>query len=153
MKTRVVNGLYILFGILCGLVAGSILDRGTDLFLTKALSVGALMFIGLRGRWIESRMHQKYVENWGEVRTRGKWWFVLARYAFPRWVVLLVIVVGLQWKFTAASMDILETLEFTGALLVPVLLYMGHLEWHESEREHEIRTIRDAAEYISLKQN
>ena len=153
MKTGRFDYLYLMFGILCGFLLGTSLDRETGMWVGRVLSVGTLSFLALRGRRIEARAHTDHLEHWEELRTRGKWYFVLSRYVLFRGIVLLVMFVGLPVSGLTSSVNVTGIVALVGTLLVPMLLYIGHQEWNDCEREIEIRSLRQTAEFISSKQN
>ncbi|HTY57356.1 MAG TPA: hypothetical protein VMF59_01005, partial [Bacteroidota bacterium] len=112
-----------------------------------------ILFIAFFWRRIESRAHRERLDQWEDLRLRGKWYFVISRYVVVRGFVLLVIFAGpaiFELKF---SDPLIFVTAVTGAVLVPMFIYLGHQEWQECEREFEIRAIKNAAEFISLKQN
>jgi hypothetical protein len=153
MKAERFEYLYLLFGILCGFLLGSSLDQETNVWVRRLLFTGAIFFVALLWRRMESRAHKHHLEQWEGLRIRGRWYFILSRYMLVRGIVLLVIFVGPALSWLKFSIALMATLAFVGILLVPLLLYLGHQEWNDCVRENEIRSLRQTAEFISSKQN
>lgn len=153
MKTERFDYLYLLFGIYCGFLLGSFIDQDATVWVGRILSTAAILFIASRLKWIEGKSHRRHVEQWEYLRAGGKWHFVIVRYALIREVVILIIFVGPLESTLKLSLTYLSTAVFVGAVLAPVLVYLGHQEWIDCERESEIQTLRNAADFISSKQN
>jgi hypothetical protein len=153
MKTGKFEYLYLLFGILFGFLLGSSLDHETGVWVRRGLSAGAILFVAFFWRRTESRAHQSHLEQWDDLRVRGKWYFILSRYLLVRGIVLMVMFAGPYVSVLRFSVTVTFVLAFCGALLVPMLLYLGHQEWNDCARESEIQTLRKTAEFISSKQN
>jgi hypothetical protein len=153
MKTERFGFLFLLFGIFCGFLLGSALAPETGVWVRRGLSAGAIFFVALFWRRIESRSHALHVEQWENLRNMGKWNFILSRYVLIRGIVLFVIFVGPAVSELSFSVPFIVVLALGGTLLVPLLLYLGHQEWNDCEREMEIRSLRKTAEFISSKQN
>jgi hypothetical protein len=153
MKTERFKYLHLLFGILFGFLLGSSLEHETGVWVRRALSAGAILFVALFWRRTESGAHTYHLEKWDELRVRGKWYFIASRYVLVRGMVLIVIFVGPWVTDLRFSGTVTFVLAFCGALLAPLLLYLGHQEWNDCARESEIQTLRKTAEFISSKQN
>jgi hypothetical protein len=153
MKTERFEYLYLLFGLYCGFLLGSSLGVEAGVWFRRAVYSIGILFIGFFWRRIESRAHREHLDQWEELRARGKWFFVISRYVVVRGFVLLVIFGGPAVFEMRFSGTLLAVTAVTGAILVPMFVYLGQQEWHECQREFEIRAIKNAAEYISLKQN
>ncbi len=153
MKSERFEYLYLLFGVLCGFLLASALGPETGVWIRRALSGAGVLFVAFFWRRIEAKAHRRYLEHWEEFRARGKWFFACTRYVLLRGAVLFVILgspTAIELKFSGSLIFVNVLL---GVVLVPLLLYLGIQEWNDCEREFEIRTIRNAAEFISLKQN
>lgn len=153
MKTERFEYLYLLFGLYCGFLLGSSLGQEVGVWFRRAVYSIGILFIAFFWRRIESRAHRENLERWEELRSRGKWYFVISRYVVVRGFILLVIFAGPALFELKFSNPLLFVTAVAGAILVPMFVYLGRQEWLECEREFEIRAIKNAAEYISLKQN
>jgi len=153
MKTGRSEYLSLLFGLYCGFLLGSSLGQEAGVWIRRAVYSVGVLFIAFFWRRIESRVHAEHLDQWEELRARGKRYFVISRYVVVRGFVLLVIFAGPAIFELRFSNPLLFVTAVTGAILVPMFVYLGHQEWQECEREFEIRTIKNAAEYIALKQN
>ena len=114
--------------------------------------MSGILFVAFFWRRIEAKAHRRHLDQWDDLRVRGKWFFVLSRYVLRRGSVLLVIFAGPAAFETTLSATIVFNLLFA-ALVVPLLAYLGNQEWNDCEREKEIQSLRSAAEFISSKQN
>jgi hypothetical protein len=153
MRTEKSDYLYLLFGIFCGFLLGSSVGQETGVWVRRFLSAGAVIFVALLWRWTESRAHTHHLEQWEELRIRGKWFFIISQYVLVRGIVLLVILAGPAAFELRFSNPIMVVAALSGALLVLMLMYLGHQEWNECEREFAIQSLRKAAEFIASKQN
>lgn len=153
MKTERFDYLYLLFGIYCGFLLGSFIDGEAAAWVGRILSTAAILFVASRMKWIEAKSHRRHIEQWQDLKAGGKWHFVFVRYVLIREVVILIIFVGPLESTLKLSLTFLGTAAFVGAVLAPVLVYLGHQEWNDCERESEIQTLRIAADFISSKQN
>jgi hypothetical protein len=149
MKSEKFNYLYFLFGVLCGFLLGSSLEPQTGVWVRRVLAGIALCLVALFWRRTEAKSHRYHLEQWEELRLRGRWFFVITRYLLLRGIVLIVIFGGSAIFETWYAAPLL----FLVAILVPLLLYLGVQEWNDCEKEFEIQSLRQTAEFISLKQN
>ncbi|HUI09332.1 MAG TPA: hypothetical protein VL221_03335 [Bacteroidota bacterium] len=153
MRSERFELLYLLFGILCGFLLGSAIDPETGVWIRRVLGAAGILIVGFFWRRVEARAHRSHIEQWDEIVERGKWRFVLTNYVLLRGFVLLVILGGptaMEAKFytTTIAVDAIA-----GVVVIPLLMYLGLIEWNECRREVEIRALRDAAEFITSKQN
>ncbi|HTR98725.1 MAG TPA: hypothetical protein VML00_03180 [Bacteroidota bacterium] len=153
MKTERFEIFYLLFGLLCGFLLGSSIDTETGIWIRRALGAAGIFVVGFFWRRIEARAHRSHIEQWDEIAERGKWRFVIVNYVLIRGFVLLVILggpAGFETRFSAVTL----TVDAVAALLViPLLVALGIWEWNECRRQIEISALRDAAEFITSKQN
>jgi len=153
MKSERFEIFYLLFGLLCGFLLGSSIDPDTGVWIRRALGAAGIFVVGAFWRRIEARAHRSHIERWEEIAARGKWRFVLTYYVLVRGFALLVIL-GAPWAFEARFSPVTLMVDGVAAVLVvPLLVYLGTVEWNDCRRQDEIRALRDAAEFITSKQN
>jgi len=153
MKTERFEIFYLLFGVLCGFLLGSSLDPDAGVWVRRTLGACGIFVVGFFWRRIEARAHRSHIEHWDEIAPRGKWRFVLTNYVLFRGFILLVVLGGPWASVTRFSTATLLVDAAAALLVIPLLMYLGLIEWNECRRDVEIRALRDAAEFITSKQN
>ena len=153
MKTDRFEIFYLFFGLLCGFLLGSSIDPDAGVWIRRTLGAAGIFIVGFFWRRVEARAHRSHVERWDEIAPRGKWWFVLKNYVLLRGCVLLVILgapAGFETRFSTVTLAVDA---IAAVLVIPLLVYLGVVEWNECRRHIEILALRDAAEFITSKQN
>ena len=153
MKSERFEIFYLLFGLLCGFLLGSSIDPDTGIWIRRSLGVAGILIVGFFWRRVEARAHRSHIERWDEIAPRGKWRFVLTNYVLLRGFVLLVILGGPFATVTRFSTATLLVDAVAALVVIPLLMYLGLIEWNDCRRQVEILALRDAAEFITSKQN
>ena len=125
MKTERFEYLYLLFGFYCGFLLGSSLGQEAGVWVRRAVSSAGILFIAFLWRRTESRAHRQHLDQWEDLRVRGKWYFVVTRYVVFRGFVLLVIFAGPALFELRFSNPLLVCHRDRGAILVPMFVYIG----------------------------
>lgn len=153
MRSERFDYLYLLFGMLCGFLLGSTLEQEWAVITRRMLFAGAILFIAFFWRRIESKAHNRHLEQWDEIEARGKWRFIVTRYVLARGAVFVVLLIGPALTTLQFSAPAISILTFAGSLLIAILLFLGHEEWKDCEVEMEILALRQTGEFIASKQN
>lgn len=146
MKEKAFPILYVFFGLYCGFLLGVFLDPDTSSAVVKGLYATAILLLMLFWRSIDRRTHQHYVQNWYELRRKGRWYFVVTRYIFVRGGILLAIFAGpliFRIRFTGAAIPFLA---FSAVVLVVLMTVLGLIEWRYCEQDFAILALKQAAE-------
>ena len=146
MTTRASVFFYFFFGLLCGFLLGTSLDKEISVTFGRLIFALAIVLLAIFWRRIETNAHKRHLELWHTLRQRGKWFFILTRYVLLRGSVLVVILIApflAALRFTTlVSIILLLT-------LVPLMLmlsFLGHEVWTICEQEFEVLALRQAAE-------
>lgn len=146
MKERVFPILYIFIGLYCGFLLGAFLDPDLSAAVAKGLYATAILILVLFWRRIDQRMHQRHVQNWVELRRKGRWYFIVTRYVLLRGGILLAIFGGpllLKIRFVGA---VIPFLAFSVVVLIVLMTLLGLVEWRYCEQDCEILALKRAAQ-------
>jgi hypothetical protein len=135
-----------LFGVLCGFLLGSSLDKTLSAIAGKVIFGAAILVIAVFWRRAEATAHTRHVESWQSHRQRGKRRFVIVNYLFLRGGVLLVVLLGPLWGTLGFSTEDRGYLATVILMLAIITVYLGREEWDTCEQEHKALTLKHAAE-------
>lgn len=146
--SRLLAYSYVMFGFLMGFVLGAATERESTLvFQRLALFIGAAILFAL-GQWFESASHRRYLAKWENIRSRGKWLFVLTHYILSRGMVVLVFTLAPFLSMVKLNNYSLLVLALTFVTAVSVMAFLGYQEWSNCEREFQILSLRKAAKEV-----
>lgn len=117
-------------GVLYGFGLGVLLDNADLVNMTSlSLLVVFLILVPSVG-WLESRNHRRHIENWEQIRKRGKFMFVLTRYVLLRGgIVAAILIYALRGKIASELVH-----EITAAVLIVAVGIVGFQEWENCEK-------------------
>ena len=139
---------YFIAGIIFCISIYLILQRSaSSLFVRLSLIIGYLL-VFLFWRWIESRLHNHYLQLWKRIRLSGKFTFILTRYILLRGIILSAI-------FLVPSYSQIDT--YTGLLFIVLIIFitttLGNQEWVDCETKYQADLLHDAATSLRVMQN
>lgn len=146
MSSKPTPYLYFLFGVLCGLILGTSLEREWPAVFTKLVFLSSVLILAISWRRLEADAHKRHVESWLQLRSKGKWFFIITRYVLLRGSVLLIVFIGPIYSTIASTRSATVVFIFLAVLLAFILSYLGHEEWTRCEQELEIDILKRAAE-------
>jgi hypothetical protein len=146
MMTKSTAFSYFLFGLLCGFLLGVSLEKEASSIVGWTMSAGAMLFVAIFSRRLESLSHKRHLENWEIHRRRGQTWFILSRYICVRGLAIIILFVGPFVPALRYSTLVASVLLLTAIPLVVTLSYIGHEEWVMCEQDYEVILLKQAAE-------
>lgn len=142
--------VYVFIGFYCGFVLGAFLDRDVAAAIGKVLYASAILILGLYWRRLDSRAHQHNLEVWHELRTRGKWYFIVSRYVFLRGGLLLTVFGVPLFSVNNFPNTMGAMLSLITVVLAVMMVILGLTEWRYCEQDFQILALKRAAQEARL---
>jgi len=153
MKIKSLSPFYLFFGLACGLLIGTLLDRQVSVILSKVVYIVSIIVIAIFGRQIDVALHNSDLQYWHILRNRSKWYFVLTRYILLRGFVLFTLFAIPMVSGLTYSGIVFIALAISFAVIAAFLTYFGLAEWNNCEQDYTIRLLKNAGEQARIVQN
>jgi len=152
-KIKSLSPFYLIFGIVCGFLLGTSLDKNISDVIAKLIILLSLGILVVFGKKIELAFHNEDIQHWSILRTKSKWYFIVTRYVFFRGIILFTLFI-LPGLLTVKYSNIILIASISGFLLIAIFLtYFGFEEWKNSEQEYTINLLKNAGEQVRIAQN